>query len=223
MFPHVSGNRLIEEGVDNGSRAEARRIWGPKCSRVLRDFISDFCKRQQCKIMIDFFASSCNSLVPRFASWSKEPGTEAVDAFSMRSWESSLCLACGQRHKELSFYFPPAGLEDRVVTRARSDGARGVPTRHRAGCWMALRRAAKRMFAVPEQVNTLENIERVIAGHTPFLVDFEGPDDCVAACASAGLQRSKERPRDAVEDHESEILRRSLRSFEQQQAAEARV
>ena len=220
MFPHVSGNRLIEEGVDNGSRAEARRIWGPKCSRVLRDFISDFCKRQQCKIMIDFFASSCNSLVPRFASWSKEPGTEAVDAFSMRSWESSLCPACGQRHKELGFYFPPAGLEDRVtgvVTRARLDGARGVPTRHRAGYWMAMRRAAKRKVAVPEEANTHENIERVMAGHTPFLVDFEGPDDSVAACASAGLQRSGERPRDAVED------RRSLRSFEQQQAAKARV
>ena len=226
MFLHVSGERLIEEGVDNGSRAEARRIWGPKCSRVLRDFIFDFCKRQQCEITIDFFASSCNALVPRFASWSKEPGTEAVDAFSMRSWESSLCPACGQRHKELGFYFPPAGLEDRVVIRARSDGARGVflvPTRHRAGYWMALRRASRRVVAVPEQVNMYENTERVMAAHTLFLVDFEGPDDCVAACASAGLRRSGERPRDAVEDHESEILRRSLRSFEQQQATEARV
>ena len=105
--------------------------------------------------------------MPRFASWAREPYSEAADAFSMRSWESSVCPTCGCRHKETGFFFPPAGLEDRVVERARSDGARGVflvPTRHRAGgYWMTLRRAALEWTFLPEEVSVFENTERELS------------------------------------------------------------
>ncbi len=226
MALHVSGERLIEEGVDDGSRTEAKRLQGPKCSARLREYIFRFCQDEGCEITIDLFASSCNRLVERFASWTKEPQSEAVDAFSMRSWESSTCPACGQRHKELGFIFPPPGLEDRAVSRARSDGARGlflVPTRQRAGFWMALRRAAVRWQTVPEADCVFEHTERVLGSHTLFLVDFDGPSDSIEACAAAGRRRSGLRPRDPLEDQEVEELRRALRGFELQEEAEART
>ena len=89
LFLHVQGERLIEEGVDDGSRTEAKRVWGPKCGERLRGFIAEFCSRVGLWITIDYFASPCNALVPRFASWAREPNSEAADAFSMRSWELS--------------------------------------------------------------------------------------------------------------------------------------
>ena len=226
MALHVSGQRLIEEGVDDGSRAGAKIIWGPKCSARLRSFVFSFCKEEGCAITIDFFASSCNALVERFASWTKEPMSEAVDAFSMRSWESSLCPTCGVRHKELGFFFPPQGLEDKIVSRARSDGARGiflVPTRQRAGYWMALRRAARRWCAVPAADCVFENTERELGAHTLFLVDFEGPPDATEPCAAAGRRRSAVRPRDPVEDREEEELRTALRGFELLEEASRRT
>lgn len=226
MALHVSGQRLIEEGVDDGSRAGAKIIWGPKSSARLRAFVFAFCKEEGCAITIDFFASSCNALVERFASWTKEPMSEAVDAFSMRSWESSLCPACGVRHKELGFFFPPQGLEDKIVSRARSDGARGlflVPTRQRAGYWMALRRAARRWCPVPAADCVFENTERELGAHTLFLVDFEGPPDATEPCAAAGRRRSGARPRDPVEDREEEELRLSLRGFELREEAALRT
>jgi len=225
MFLHVSGERLIEEGVDDGSRTEARRLRGPKCSDQLRRFIFTQCAAEGYAITIDLFASTCNALVERFASWTKEPRSEAVDAFSLRSWESSLCPSCGARHKEIGFYFPPPGLEDRVVSRARSDGARGVflvPTRQRAGYWMALRRASTRWMHVPESCCVFEYTERVLGAHTLFLVDFEGPSDSVEACAAAGLRRDQGRSRDPLEEAEKEELRLAMRGFELHEEARTR-
>jgi len=187
---HVRGERLIEEGVDDGSRAGAKSVWGPKCSEALRAYIGRLRDAQGIVLTIDFFASGCNALTPRYASWTQEPGSEAVDAFSMRSWESSMCPTCGCRHMETGFFFPPSGLEERVVSRARSDGARGlflVPTRHRAGFWLALRRAATSWTYVNEAVCKFEHTERELGAHTLFLVDFGGLADSGEPCASAGL------------------------------------
>lgn len=63
-----------------------------------------------------------------------------MDAFSARSWNHGKCV-CGRRHRETGFFFPPNGLEDTVVRRAKSDGARGiflVPTNRKAAFYMCL-------------------------------------------------------------------------------------
>ena len=122
--------------------------------------------------------------------------------------------------------FSPQGLEDRVVSRARSDGARGlflVPTRQRAGYWMALRRASRRWKAVPEGDCVFENTERALGAHTLFLVDFEGPPDATEPCAAAGRRRAAGRTRDPVEAKEEEELRLALRNYELREEASART
>ena len=50
-----------------------------------------------------------------------------------------------------------------MISRARSDGARGcflVPTRHRAGFWMALRRASFAMQMLSEECCVFEYTRR---------------------------------------------------------------
>jgi hypothetical protein len=214
---HVSGERLIEEGVDEASRAMAQALRGPKCGPTLRRRILSVLAAQGMHLTIDMFASSCNALVPRFNSWSLEPENETTDSFTMRTWESSLCPGCGERHKEHGFYFPPSGMEDRIVTRARSDGVRGcflVPTRHRAGYWMALRRAATYHLMLPESECVFEYCKRDMGAYTLFLVDFGGPDGSTDPCPAAGLRRAKGREPDPVEDWEREELRRNLGLFD---------
>jgi hypothetical protein len=89
--------------------------------QVVREFASTYSPG----ITIDYFAAAGNALVPRFAAWTAEAGAEIVDAFSARSWNHGKCV-CGIRHRETGFFFPPNGLEDTVVRRAKSDGARGI-------------------------------------------------------------------------------------------------
>ena len=214
---HVSGERLIEEGVDDASRSKAKDLQGPKCGPLLRRRIFAVLATHGVQVTIDMFASSCNALVPRFNSWSLEPENEHTDSFTMRTWESSMCPGCGERHKEYGFYFPPPGLEDRVVTRARSDGVRGcflVPTRHRAGYWMALRRAATFHLLLPESECKFEHTKRDMGAYTLFLVDFGGPGGSTDPCRAAGLRRARGREPDPLEDWEREELRRNLGLFD---------
>jgi hypothetical protein len=46
-------------------------------------------------------------------------------AFSARSWNHGRYV-CGLLHRETGFFFPPNGLEDTVVRRTKSDGAREI-------------------------------------------------------------------------------------------------
>jgi hypothetical protein len=92
-------------------------------------------------VTIDLFAAQSNAFVERFVSWTDEPNSEVVDAFTMRSWKQSRC-PCGKDHRETSFIFPPRGLERTLVRRAKSDRLRAcfvVPTNHKAGYWKLLR------------------------------------------------------------------------------------
>jgi hypothetical protein len=156
---HVSREQLIEEGVDNGSRKHAQALRGPASSAKMRGIVAEFALEVGCPITIDLFASADNALCRRYAAWTDEPQAEAVDAFSMRSWDVGRCL-CGAEHREWGFYFPPAGLEDRVIRRAQSDGARGiflVPRNRKAPFFQALRQRAllrKDLEAEPDLFNS---------------------------------------------------------------------
>ncbi len=64
--------------------------------------------------VIDWFASSLNSQLPRFYTWSEvsKAGAEGYDAFSFFWGE------------EVGYMFPPFNLLTRVLSKVRNDGAR---------------------------------------------------------------------------------------------------
>ena len=214
---HVSGEQLIAEGVDDGSRKEAKLLRGPKSGPRLRSTVFSFAHAHGFVITMDFFASSCNAIVERFASWTNEPASEQTDAFAARTWDTTACPSCGRHHREHGFFFPPLGLEERVVRRARSDGAIGiflVPTRHRAGYWLALRRAALAMQLLEESECDFEYCSKGLGPFTIFLVDFGGGSGSSPLCASAGSRRGYGRVVDRTEEREAEALRSCLREMQ---------
>ena len=84
-------------------------------------------------------------------SWTEDPYCEQTDAFAARSWNVSYCPFCKSIHQETGFFFTPAGLEDKVVRRARSDGARGlflVPCNPKAPFFVALKTASRASMVV---------------------------------------------------------------------------
>lgn len=63
---------------------------------------------------IDLFASRSNHKCPRYVSWKKDPGSEAIDAFTI-SW------------KEFYFYsFPPFSIILKVLRKICKDKAEGI-------------------------------------------------------------------------------------------------
>ncbi len=44
---------------------------------------------------IDLFAADCNKLTDQNVSWTVEPNSEAVNAFTLASWDQSICK-CGR-------------------------------------------------------------------------------------------------------------------------------
>jgi hypothetical protein len=204
-FLHASGEQLIREGVDDGSRKHASALLGPACSVSLQQVVRDFASTYSPGITIDYFAAAGNALVPRFAAWTAEAGAEIVDAFSARSWNHGKCV-CGLRHRETGFFFPPNGLEDTVVRRAKSDGARGiflVPTNRKAAFYMCLSQHAHASRIVRSDKDTFVHVVRSMPQHTLFAVDFgERADHTSPPSGQEGHRRStgrELRPLEAIE------------------------
>ena len=222
MFLHVSGEALIEDGTDDGSRAKAQSLQGPACTDVLWSRIREFAGglRHQWRPSIDVFAAACSARRDRFCSWTPKGGSEQVDAFAMRSWDSSLCPSCQQWHRECLFYFVLDGLADTVVRRARSDGARGlflVPTNFKAGYFLVLRAVAVAALDLEAQQSRYRFTHKPVGRMTLFAADF-GDDaaDCwPATCAQAFIPRVGRRPSrgEAVAD---EAIQGKLRLISQQ-------
>jgi hypothetical protein len=124
-------------------------------------------------------------------SWTAEQENEREDAFSARSWDVSLCPACGKEHREIGFYFPPNNLEDKVVRQARldSDGTRGwflVPNSAKAGFWQCLTREATARYPDIARGGAFTHAGvRKMGLHSPFFLDSdfeETADTCAAPC-----------------------------------------
>ena len=215
-FLHTSGEELVREGVDDGSRAKARALQGPACGGALRVNIVKFARDQGWELTMDFFASACNHLTERYMSWTEDPDCEQTDAFAARSWNVSYCPFCKCIHQETGFFFTPAGLEDKVVRRARSDGARGlflVPCNPKAPFFVALKTASRASMVVEPVGATFTHVKKPMCKHMLFAVDFGGADPHVRACGQATTRRPKERWVRPVEAAESEAILDKLRDM----------
>jgi hypothetical protein len=143
------------------------------------------------ELSIDLSAANCNKMMERFASWTDKPGSEVVDAFTIPSWNQSVCQ-CGLSHRETCFIFPPAGLERATVKRARSDGARCVfvvPTAYKAGYWMALRNRSIDRAELTRPDLDFTNVQGTLGKHTVFLEDFGTDDSLTPACGQSQAPR----------------------------------
>ena len=213
LFLHVPGTRMIEEGVDGASREGAKRIIGATCTARARATIKALLKRNNWEISIDLFAANCNKMTGRFASWTDEPGSEVVDAFTIPSWNQSVCQ-CGSSHRETFFIFPPVGLERATVKRARSDGARCVfvvPTAYKSGYWMALRNHSIDRAELTRPDLDFTNVQGTLGKHTVFLVDFGTADSLSPACGQARAPRGRRPLLGNVEREERARVQEELR------------
>lgn len=106
LAQHIPGVRPIAGRVNGGSHEGAARFAGPGCTGSTLGATRGLLRRHGWVVTIDLFSTTSNSSVPRFASWTDWPNSEAVDAFELLSWNQSRCL-CGQEHWETCFLFPP--------------------------------------------------------------------------------------------------------------------
>ena len=195
--------------MDDGSRAKARSLQGPACGAGLRETVLAFATKQGWQLSIDFFASACNRLTERYMSWSEDPNCELVDAFAARSWNSSPCPHCDRSHRETGFFFPPNGLQDRIVRRARSDGARGVflvPCNPRAPFYVALQKHAVATLDIPNEPDMFTHTAKPLCKHTLMAVDFGSSDTCTAGCGQETAHRPQGRFVHPVEAEETAAL-----------------
>jgi hypothetical protein len=128
---HVPGMQLVEEGVDGASRggrhfgddANLESVVGPAVSDALWRRIMAVVAEVGLEVTVDAFATESNRRAQRFWSRFGEPGSEAVDAMSVRDWGKSRCPGCGRWHREVVYAFPPSGLIRHVVRKAMVDRA----------------------------------------------------------------------------------------------------
>jgi hypothetical protein len=201
-FLHVPGTEMIAAGTDGASRDGAKQVIGPSCTAIGRDKIRDFLHQHGWEATIDLFAADCNKFVARYASWTDEPNSEGIDAFSLASWNQSVCV-CGQEHRDTVFIFPPKGLEKAVFRRARSDGVKAiflVPTAVTAGYWKGLRARSTARLELTSPRLELHNPQGTMGNHTVFLVDFGDTDSRLApCCGQAACHRGRRQRLSQVE------------------------
>jgi hypothetical protein len=219
MALHLSGKQLVEEGVDEGSRKHAQALRGPACSQRLREIVEKFVEGAGFRLTIDFFASAENTMCQRYAAWTDEPGAELVDAFTSRNWDVGRCL-CGREHREWGFYFPPSGLEDRVVRRARSDGVRGlflVARNRKQASYQSLRQNSFARLDLDAKPDLFDHVRKPMPKHTLLAVDFgEGTDRSAAPCGQEAKRRPRGREPQPLELEEARALVRQISLLEEE-------
>ncbi len=150
-FLHIPGTEMVAAGTDGASCEGAKGILGPSCTPAGREKILAFLAVHGWCATIDLFAADCYKFTERYASWTNEPNSEAVDAFAMDSWNQSIC-PCGRAHRETPVIFPPKRLERAVFKRARFNGVRAifvVPTAHTAAKGLRARSEAQLEMTSP--------------------------------------------------------------------------
>ena len=181
LFMHVPGTTLVAEGTDAASRGGADHERGPACGPELRLRVHNLAARHGWKISLDLFASSANTLVPRFFSRHPEIAAECIDALSVPDWNASRCPECGKLHREVVFAFPPIEMLPHFMAKARQDEVRGIiitPTSVTGAHWNRLLQAAlpsdgKPYIAVTHPMNLLRHSAAFFTAELAiFAVDF---------------------------------------------------
>jgi hypothetical protein len=126
LFLHAAGTTLVQEGIDGLSREAAIAVGGPAVGPTIKYGIRKIEETMGLRVSIDLFASCANRLVERFYSQFAEAGSEGVDAFAQPNWNSSVCPACGKRHREFFYAFPPPALIPAFIRKASADRAWGI-------------------------------------------------------------------------------------------------
>jgi hypothetical protein len=126
LYLHAPGRTLVEEGVDELSRAGALEVAGAVSSPFLRERVRTLARELDWQLTVDAFATKSNAFLPRFFARYAEPAAEAEDAFTVPDWARSRCPHCDQLHRETLFAFPPLPLLNAFVAKARADGARAI-------------------------------------------------------------------------------------------------
>ena len=145
LFLHAPGRTLVEEGVDELSRARALEVAGPVSSPFLRERVQALARRLDWQLTVDAFATESNAFLPRFFARYAEPAAEAEDAFTVPDWAFSRCPHCDRLHRETLFAFPPPPLLNAFVAKARADGVRAIviaPLSVASPSWNKLLRAS---------------------------------------------------------------------------------
>ena len=216
FFLHVPGKQLILEKVDGGSRAGAERLLGPSCTPWARGEIATLLGEHGWNLTLDLFAAGSNAQAARYTSWTDEPDSEQVDAFTLRSWAQSQCPGCKLYHRETMLIFPPRGLERAVVRRAKSDGVKAcfiVPTSHKSGYWKVLRSAAIARLAFNDPKRAFALSQAPLAAHSVFLVDFGTADGTVPCCGQESRRRGRQPRWEPHEAAELEALKAAAQAL----------
>ena len=123
MFLHAPGRTLVDEGVDELSRARALEVAGPVSSPFLRERVRALARRLDWQLTVDAFATESNAFLPRFFARYAEPAAEAEDAFTVPDWAFSRCPHCDRLHRETLFASPPPPLTYPCLPSQSSSGA----------------------------------------------------------------------------------------------------
>ncbi len=89
LYLHAPGRVLVEEGVDDYSRAGALDVAGPVSSSLVRDQSLKLAKACGWTLTVDAFATKSNSLLSRFFTRYAEQDVEAEDANQNRVFNQS--------------------------------------------------------------------------------------------------------------------------------------
>ena len=205
----------MPNGIDGGSREGALRLAGHACASETRRQAKELLALHGWRVTVDLFTAQSNAMAARFVSWTDEPNSEHVDAFSLGSWNQSKC-ACGQEHRETAFIIPPRGLEKVAVRRAKSDGVRAcfvIPTDHKAGHWKALRSRSIAQLTLSKPEMAFEHVQAPMSSHTVFMVGFGAADGTSPGCGQEFARRGRRprwEPREAAELDELRRVARQL-------------
>ncbi len=82
-FLHIPGTEMIAVGTDGASREGAKHVIGPTLTNVGRNKVRAFLRQHGWRVTIDLFEADCSQFCERYASWTDEPNSKAVDAFSI--------------------------------------------------------------------------------------------------------------------------------------------
>ena len=147
----ISGDRMIDNGVDYRSREGAKDNHDVRITNELWNKAEEMGRGKGIRMSIDWFAEPTSARCERFWSREQAAGTAGVNALDAPSWGTANGCTCGMVHDVGGWFFPPVPLASMVVEKMKLDGAHGValmPFRPDAPWWPVFFRGVTEMATV---------------------------------------------------------------------------